>query len=497
MFKRKQINKTTGAGASLALAVALATGGGMMISSPAHAVNIAQDNLGETLVFPYYTTRNGWATYFNITNTSNTKTVVAKVRWREGVNSRDARDFNVFLSPNDVWTAAVVNTADGAKMVTSDKSCTIPQLSQDGSNTGIDFTNGAYTGAFADGGDTSLDRTREGYFEVISMGVAVAGTTVANSALHVGGSGDNAQTPANCGALHALGLNNAAIAAELSEPENLLKGRAVLIHPETGSAAGYDPLVLANFYNPATVVTGGVVTYPDGAGNVGNNIYDAPSSVSPNLSSGTPAIANFVDDSTGLTVSMMGSDYGTGSSQVASVDAVNKLIMHSSVINDYNVRFDSQTDWVVSFPTKNFFVDPKNGTTDSFSASMPFGPFADGEVFANGESCVNVSMGAWDREEYQPTNQVGFSPFVPGVSDRLCNEVNLVSFGESNVFGSSLSNQFASLPGENGWARLSFANGALPSIGFRMESRTNDKTPGRSYGFANDHAYERPVTVSP
>ena len=52
-------------------------------------------------------------------------------------------------------------------VITTDKSCTLP------SNTallaGVPFVNYAYTGSASDGADPGLDRTREGYVEMIEM----------------------------------------------------------------------------------------------------------------------------------------------------------------------------------------------------------------------------------------------------------------------------------------------------------------------------------------
>ena len=46
-----------------------------------------------------------------------------KVRFLEGKNSREVLDFNLFLSPFDVWTAAVSATgAGGAKATSADNS---------------------------------------------------------------------------------------------------------------------------------------------------------------------------------------------------------------------------------------------------------------------------------------------------------------------------------------------------------------------------------------
>ena len=91
----------------------------------AQAVHISPNGTGQVLIFPYYTVRNGFATLVSVTNTqANTKMV--KVRFREGMNGREVSDFNLFLAPNDSWTAAVVETADGARIITNDNSCVTP-----------------------------------------------------------------------------------------------------------------------------------------------------------------------------------------------------------------------------------------------------------------------------------------------------------------------------------------------------------------------------------
>ena len=512
---------------SLALTAAMAGGALMGVSAPAQAVNIAQDGLGEVLVFPYYTTRADWATFFNITNTSD-KTVIAKVRWREGVNSREVRDFNVILSPYDVWTAATVNTADGARMITSDNSCTAPLLTNNASATGgqdlidpnlsagsqagltgINFTNLAYSGALhGDGGSASLDRTREGYFTVIEMGVAATeGSPTPFNALHVGGAGGNTQKPRNCAAIVALTNNNfPLLAAEFNEPQNVLKGRAVLINFNSGVAAGYDPTVLANFYNPLGI---------DGV-SVGDNIVEIPASDFPNLNNAFPPQAQWIDDTPGVGPSLqtvtaaaaIGAPYNIGNGRP--VDAVSVLFNRQSVINDYNVADQSATDWIVTSPTKRYYVDEANSV---FAAINPEGPVAPlqpfdgsvaGEEFDNGPvrgtSCFDIRLNVWDREEYKAFEQTNlqFSPPLPGSpGDKLCYETNVISFENAvlgtNVLGSNLRLPVPSLPALNGWAELTFgATGdqSLPVIGLRVEQRAQD-TSFASYGFAHNHSYKR------
>ena len=77
-------------------------------------------------------------------------------------------DFNLYLSAYDVWTAGVVPTSDGAGIVTADVSCTTPAIAKIGTTPSA-FLNYQYSGKNVDGADTSLDRTREGYVEIIEM----------------------------------------------------------------------------------------------------------------------------------------------------------------------------------------------------------------------------------------------------------------------------------------------------------------------------------------
>ncbi len=476
---------------SLALGVAVTSGALMMgVSAPVQAVNIAQNGLGQVLVFPYYTTRNGWNTYFNITNTSN-KTVAIKVRWREGMNSRDARDFNVVLSPYDVWTAAVVNGEDGAaKVVTSDNSCTAPLLKSMGALKGVSFTNTAYvdrgTQKNDDHGSKLLDRTREGYFEVFNMGAVDRETRdIAKNAKHRSGIKNNKAVPKDCEAVSKAFLNIPKLQNEFNKPENVLKGRAVLINTKKGVAAGYDPLVLANF-------------------NTDQSMIANPSDPRPNLTNVSPNVSVTVDDSdigNPRTISHRG---GSDS------DAVSQLILRNGIINDYNIATTSKTDWILTFPTKGFYVDKGYHTGANFAAipsigsapKYPFDVSVHGERFSgvqDGKSCFDVRVSMWDREEYRTKmdENVSFSPREPGEEgDRMCYEANILSFGDSNMFGSKLAKSFfkddpTQLPGENGWAKVTFGEkgtASLPVIGIRVEMR-NKGSARANFGFANDHAY--------
>ena len=59
--------------------------------------------LGDLLIYPYFNARGSRLTFVKVANVSD-YTVVAKVRLREGVESRELADFVVCLSPHDQFS---------------------------------------------------------------------------------------------------------------------------------------------------------------------------------------------------------------------------------------------------------------------------------------------------------------------------------------------------------------------------------------------------------
>ncbi len=158
---------------TLALSIAASLGGLGLAGNALAVTNVAgadtgsaifrnDSGIGHQLVFPYYTVQNGNATLLSITNTDTTNGKLVKVRFRGAANSDDVYDFQVAMSPGDIWTAAVTKDAatGSAKLATSDKSCTIPESIRLGTNPTfvLDRVDGA-----------SPAQTLEGYVEVINM----------------------------------------------------------------------------------------------------------------------------------------------------------------------------------------------------------------------------------------------------------------------------------------------------------------------------------------
>ena len=118
---------------TLAVPAAAATDAAGNTSVAASAVSIrtgkpgvAANDHGDLALVPYYTVAGDWVTGLHIVNTSQ-RTQVVKVRFRRATDGMDALDFNVVLSPQDVYAGFLSDTASGDVVWASpDSSCTVP-----------------------------------------------------------------------------------------------------------------------------------------------------------------------------------------------------------------------------------------------------------------------------------------------------------------------------------------------------------------------------------
>src|SRR6202158_2771430 len=130
------------------LYAALAGLGALGATGAAQAVNVNPDGLGQALIYPYFTTQGTNAPYNSllsvVNSTASGKGV--KVRFLEGRASKEVLDFNLWLSPFDVWTVAILPTSNGgAGIATADLSCTTPTVSSSAAAPTL-FVNSAYIG---------------------------------------------------------------------------------------------------------------------------------------------------------------------------------------------------------------------------------------------------------------------------------------------------------------------------------------------------------------
>lgn len=531
----KLFKKTT-----MSFALAAAMVGGMTMPQQASAlpdpgagaVHVNPNGLGQALIFPYYSVRGDLKSFFNITNTS-LDTVAVKIRFYEGHNSRDALDFVVVLSPNDVWAAFVEagpGLGDAPVVKTLDNSCVVGAPDIKGS--GQPLSNVGYSDAipvFEDQGTNSIDRTREGYFVAIAMGkvptgsafdetvAAVVGTnawsgSVAYNALHqangVPNSCDNVDLafvatanttlpvdfPFTDTDTPTLGDGDAAAIDEFeafAPGENPLKGNFSIINADSGIGAGNAAVALADFMTIAPATPG-------------TNLVTAqnfPYFLEPSLAS------------------------ADGIWTVSGLTAVETALSSDGIANEWanNPLSGAQTDWVITFPTKGFHVDHEDvdGVTTAVNIQASnnqwrvghlalIGTIFEDNIDANGAE-VTIGMTGYDREEQDAVAESGNttpSPFPPGgVTDLvLQGEANIIAFGPSGtasalgaetfVLNFDVSDALAN-PAPNGWVNLGFrfdgSPQAFPAVGYAFKSR-NQGDASLSFSQIVGHAW---TTIMP
>lgn len=486
----------------------------MCIGASAHAVHLNPNGLGEVLLYPYYTIENGQDTYFSVVNTTDTVKAV-RVRLRESMNAADALSFNLYLAPHDHWSGAITRdpSGAGALLKTWDTSCTVPHIS----SAGIKLSNTSY---ITDGGPIGLERTREGFIEMIEMGVLddqapdVFGAEAA--AIH-----STSGIPADCSLLRdaweEIPVGSGNIVGEWSDPTtnlifdvNLaggLYGYGIIINVAEGTNATYDAVALESF--------------------AGEILHSHPNSAQPNLGSALPN-AKILERNKFITLEFDSAQSG--------LDAVSAVLMQNTLENDFVLEpsMAAGTDWVVTFPTKRDYVNP----------STPIAPFLSTWA-APGVACDNVGITTRDREEQQrgdyyipppgidfPISPVPLPP-VEWANIDLCGSANVISFlgplvdpDDENIEGyvsalypSNRAQVLYPVVWPNGLVRLSMAQDnsgndrilsadddtelyGLPVIGFAVQKYANTNLSGVNgsgafYAGVISHKTERRIELQP
>jgi hypothetical protein len=461
---------------SLTTAVVAGIAGVAGFAGLANAVDLNPDGLGQVLIYPYYTVNKGQSTAFSVVNTDAVNGKAVKVRFLEGYNSREVLDFNLFLSPNDVWTAVITQTGDAgaAQVSTADHSCTTPSVATQGP---VAFSTAAFDGVSggpfpADGGPTDVTRTREGYFELISMGDIPPGTPLYDATLHSQTGTPDAGTP-DCGT--PTSGNNPS--GSLVPPSGGLFGAGQVINVDEGTLFAYNADAIDGFTATTLFSTSGLLNPSLLQANTNNSTFPGG------------AVA-YIFGAGGQLITL---DYAQG------IDAVSAVFTADTLYNEFftDQLLGAATDWVVTFPTKRFYVDP------FYVTAVAVQPFV--EVFSeniDGQSNVEVAPTLYDREEGQTTSGDIFSPPTSHPS-ALPYEVNVISFLQgsdsnaghtSGVFGSTL---VSNIPpyGNDGWLRLGFAAGDAGSHTLRADASGQVLTGLPATGFMGYNVVNANVTA--
>lgn len=289
------------------VAPALCIVGACVVNLDASAVSISDDGTGQGLVYPYFTAKsshgNPFNTYMSIVNHAGDSKAL-RIRLRDSTDGIVLASFNVFLSPGDVWTAAVVPAGSSSRLITADRSCTSPAFTAEGGlPNGITLVdpNGAGT-------------TGEGWIQVLEMATLTGGSATAIA--H-----DASGAPANCAAVQGDAVETAA-------PTGGLSGTLTLINVASGmdftmAADALADLSTRSYYRVAPD------SYPD---------FNAAE-----IDSVSVVVAN-------------GAIYR--STWARPEDAVSAVYMRRSFAGEFvlDAGTNSNTDFVVTYPTRQHYL---------------------------------------------------------------------------------------------------------------------------------------------
>jgi len=422
-----------------------------LLPSAAHAVSLNPDGLGQALIYPYYTVRsaggNAFHTYLSVGNsTSDAKAL--RVRIREGRNGREALSFNLYLGPNDLWAGAVVPTAEGAQLLTTDTSCTDPPFAKNA----LALRRDGFSGAQADGSGDTLDRTREGYVEILEMATLTGESR--NAVTH-----NNAGVPVNCAAIRATS------APSVAPPSGGLWGTLTLINVNNGQdftldATALDSLASRSYFRPPAD------PYPDFAATE----IDPVSVV----------IKKGIDTSyMPPDRSIFNTNYLYRSTWSRPQDAVSAVLMSHYWSAEYTIDPEtaSATDLVVTLPTRHYYVTA-GGSTAPFNGRSGWSPTCD--VAGASQLGEFLSRISFNRESgsFFPCSPFPGLP-CPAIAASICAAsavASLLPMGQpsdatsSSVFGSTNLGLAAgdgrwTALGAGGWIVIATTSAAATALG--------------------------------
>jgi hypothetical protein len=262
------------------------------------------------------------------------------------------------------------------------------------------FSNAQFIGEFDDAASDLLERTRAGHMEVIEM-ASIPQSSVTGRSLR-----PNADGTINCDIVRQSSnldgtYGNAAVgttAAQLINPEGDIGGTSSIVNVAKGTLLNYTPTALDDFRREA--------------------FYSHAGAEEPNLSN-AGARSTIMRSNGPLSLTWGDQKVGANETIGQRIDAVSSVLMASNLSNDYSLEqsLSASTEWVVTMPTKRFYVDPR--LTGSPSRVPPFrrGNFIGPPDFMN---CTPTYSEAYDRngEPFSaPVNRIEFG--VPDVNQRL------------------------------------------------------------------------------
>jgi len=448
-------------------------GGAQAVTVPygatADDLRLSPNGIGHSLLVPYYTAQGSNATLLNLVNTDTLNGKAVKVRFRSASNSDDVYDFQVFLSPGDVWAASISKGADGrANLSTNDNSCTKPAKS----NLGSGFVTARLDTTFT--ADQKANATREGYVEIFNMADIAPGTQLFTATKHVNG-------VAPCG----TGVTAAAWTALDTDAANWTG----LVPPTTGLMGNYTVINLATaaaYGGNATAiraVNSAIDTNVADNSALGNVVY-WPQTAQPVV-----GISAFTADPLLRGGQVVGASYDlpdmstpyttTTANPLAQAGNLSQALATTSIKNEFlaDQTVAAVTDWVFSMPTRRYSVALDYATNTRVYSALPVNQqyfTAANTTVVGRQICVTgIAYTAFDREENSPVNpsDVVISPNVPEAPTAFCGEASVLAInngGKSGVLDASVAVRGIDLAYKEGWINIAtpgLNNNGLPVLG--------------------------------
>lgn len=438
------------------------------ITAPtANALEVTNAGVGHALIVPYFNAQNGNMTVLHVTNTDQTNGKVAKVRFRSASNSDDLLDFQVFLSPGDVWTAAVVADANGlAQIVTADNTCTVPALAS-GVPQSFNNSTARLPSYLTEAQRNAL--TREGYVEIFNVAdITALKAFDTNGALNAAGPNRSALYTATkhvngvapcsvAGSAARTLLNNAAIAdyttqaqvaaAGLDSGSGGLMGDWYIINvPQTTTFSGAATAIVANtgagtapaignFRHFAQLGNSLVTLSADGANGVtadplfrNANVFDATGA---KVTSAALPMLNY--DAPDLSTPFFAA--ATSANTLAQSTRLLTALSVKSITNQYalDAGITAKTDWVFSMPARRYNVAANysavtgTGATGATTANAKYRLFTD--LNANG-----TQAGEWFYPAVSADYLTGAGTYKAGGNTTVDTAGNICVFADGQKF---------------------------------------------------------------
>ncbi len=465
----------------------------------ADSLEVNTDGIGHILLVPYYSAANGTMTIVNLVNSDTVNGKAVKLRFRGAANSDDVFDFQLYMSPGDVYSGAIAQSDNnaGASLQSADNTCTLPYsvkgLGGTAAPTKSDFVTSRLGGAGVKG-------TLEGYVEILNMADIPPASALYTAIKHVNGVAPCSTTVMNNLAFDPLDATTptgtaTTVSNYFTNPTTGLFANWTIINVNNvASWGGNANAIEARVLNTGASAAGNIVFSPQTAqpATALDLTYTADPLIAGSLlpSGAGAAKYDFPDLSTPYVTAAPTATPATNAAAVTQANVLTGSLAVSSVKNEFITSSSvvGSTDWVFSMPTRRYSVALNYTTGLRVYTTLPGNYFTssnttiDSTTARVAQAGVSVicsflpgsALSYYNRSEGTPgaaDPTFVISPGVPAVAGTLtlCGEASVLAFNStrvdiSDVLNASIGMNQINLTGySEGWASINTVTAAHPN----------------------------------